>query len=103
MLQTLIQGRDENDRKMEWGEKGYFALFFPIINPSTFYHSLFSLPFLLVSLFISYMDNDIKEMEKEIKDQTLKSKCMPHLLAQIPQMKDLIFRAKIFPGNTVQV
>lgn len=42
-------------------------------------------------------------MEQGIKDQTLNSKCMPHLLAQIPQMKDLIFRVKIFPENTVQV
>lgn len=83
--------------------KGILLFFFPIANPLTFYPSLFSLPFPLDSLFVSFIDNDIKKMEKGIKDQTLKSKCMPHLLAQIPQMKDLIFRVKIFPRNTVQV
>lgn len=45
-------------------------------------------------------------MGQEIKAQTLNSKytdrSLFHLLAQIPQMKDLIFIVKIFQSNTIQ-
>lgn len=45
-------------------------------------------------------------MGQEIKAQTLNSKytdrSLFHLLAQIPQMKDLIFIVKIFQSNTTE-
>lgn len=85
------------------GEKGHFAL--------VFYYYSFGFFIMLCSLFLSLQSpcsfpmwtTTYRNMEKGIKDQTSKSKGMPHLLAQIPQMKGLIFRVKIFPGNTVQV